>query len=122
MRVRTVTWMVVATCLMGPLALRCGAQLTLAWNPPSSAGLAGYNVCWGTNSGIYLHTNYCPQTQTNLTISNLATNEVFFFALMNFLSQSLDYSDNAFATDATAFAWREEPFFALAIFLVGLSA
>jgi hypothetical protein len=34
--------------------LRCGAQ---AWNPSRSAGVASYNVCWGTNSGIYIYTN-----------------------------------------------------------------
>jgi len=50
--------MAVATWLMGPLALRCGAQVTLAWNPSAGPDLAGYNVCWGTNSGIYIYTNY----------------------------------------------------------------
>ena len=81
MRVWMATWMAVATCWMGPLAPRCGAQVTLAWNPSSGPGVAGYNLCWGTNSGIYLYTNYCLYPQTSLTIPNLATNEVFFFAV-----------------------------------------
>jgi hypothetical protein len=66
---------------MGPLAPRCGAQVTLAWNPSRGAGVAGYNLCWGTHSGIYLYTNYCLYSQTSQTLSNLATNEVFFFAV-----------------------------------------
>jgi hypothetical protein len=89
--------MAVATCLIGSLAPRCGAQVTLAWNPPTGLNLAGYNVCWGTNSGIYIYTNYCLGTQTNITISNLAANEVFFFAV-----QSVDSNGmvSAFSNEA----------------------
>jgi hypothetical protein len=103
MRVWTVTWMAVAACLIGPLALHCGAQVTLAWNPPSGPGLAGYNVCWGTNSGIYLYTNHYLDIQTNVTISNLATNEVFFFAVQSVASNGLvsAFSNEADYTNGT---------------------
>jgi hypothetical protein len=104
MRVWAVTWMAVAACLIGPLALRCGAQVTLAWNPSTGSGLAGYNVCWGTNSGIYIYTNYYLDTQTNVTISNLATNEVFFFAVQAVASNGLisAFSNEADYTNTTA--------------------
>jgi hypothetical protein len=81
MRLWTLTWMAVATCLWGPLAWRCDAQVTLAWNPSAGPDLAGYNICWGTNSGIYIYTNYSPGSSTIITIANLATNEAFFFAV-----------------------------------------
>jgi hypothetical protein len=81
MRLLTVTWLVVATWLMGPLASPCGAQANLAWNPSPGPALAGYNVCWGTNSGIYIYTNYSGGPSTNFTIVNLASNEVFFIAV-----------------------------------------
>ncbi len=81
MRVWMVKWLAAAMCVIGLLTQRCGAQVTLAWSPSSSPNLAGYNLCWGTASGIYLYTNYCLDTQTNFTLSDLATNEVFFFAV-----------------------------------------
>jgi hypothetical protein len=65
---------------MGPLASRCGA-ITLAWNPSASPGVAGYNLCWGTNDGNYSYTNYYPGTRTIATISNLAPNQVYYFAV-----------------------------------------
>jgi hypothetical protein len=81
MRVRMVTWMAAAMYLTVALTQRCGAQVTLAWSPSTSPNLAGYNLCWGTSTGIYLYTNYCLNTQTNFTMSDLATNEIFFFAV-----------------------------------------
>jgi hypothetical protein len=103
MRVWTVTWMAAAMCLIGPLVLRCGAQVTLAWNPPTSPNLAGFNVCWGTNSGIYIYTNYCLDTQTNITISDLATNGVFFFAVQSVASNGMvsAFSNEADYTNGT---------------------
>jgi hypothetical protein len=68
-------------CLIEPFAIRCGAQVTLAWNPSTSPGVAGYNVCWGLNSGNYIYTNNYANTITNATISDLAANQVFFFAV-----------------------------------------
>jgi hypothetical protein len=73
--------MAVTAWLMGPWALRCGAQVSLAWNPSDGPELAGYNVCWGTNSGIYIYTNYSPGPSASFTILDLATNEVFFMAV-----------------------------------------
>jgi hypothetical protein len=73
--------MALVGCLVEAFAMRCGAQVTLAWNPSISSGIAGYNVCWGTNSGNYIYTNFYANTLTNVTIGNLATNEVFYFAV-----------------------------------------
>jgi hypothetical protein len=103
MRAWSETWMAVAACLIGPLALRCGAQVTLAWNPSAGPGLAGYNLCWGTNSGIYFHTNYYPCAITNATLSDLATNEVFFFAVQAAASNGLCsvFSNEAKYTNGT---------------------
>jgi len=58
-------------------------QVTLTWNLSTSPGVASYNVCWGTNSGIYIYTNNFSDTTTNATISisDAVTNEVFFFAV-----------------------------------------
>jgi hypothetical protein len=47
-------------------------------------GVAGYNLCWGTNSrqfGPYLYTNYYPKRETNATILDLATNEIYYVAV-----------------------------------------
>jgi hypothetical protein len=73
--------MALAACLIEAFAMQCGAQVTLTWNPSASPGVTGYNLCWGTNSGNYIYTNNYANTITNATISDLASNEVFFFAV-----------------------------------------
>src|SRR5580658_10248551 len=75
--------MSVVACLIESWAVRCGAQVTLAWNPSVSAGVTNYNVCWGTNSGNYFYTNNYPGVQTNATVSNLAAYGVYFFAVQS---------------------------------------
>jgi hypothetical protein len=75
-----------ATFVAGPLLVPCGGQVTLVWNPSSSSGVAGYNLCWGTSSGVYTFTNTYPSAQTNATITNLAVNGVYYFAAQSFWS------------------------------------
>jgi hypothetical protein len=85
MRLRTLSWMFLVACLIEPFATRCGAQanVVLSWNPSVSPGVAAYNVCWGTNSGNYIFTNGFSNLTTNatITLSDAATNEVFYFAV-----------------------------------------
>jgi hypothetical protein len=85
MRLWTVTWMALVACLIEPFSMRCEAQanVMLTWNPSVSSGVASYNVCWGTNSGIYIYTNNFAfsTTTATITISDAATNEVFYFAV-----------------------------------------
>jgi len=104
MRLWTVRWMALVACLIEPFAMRCGAQVTLSWNPSASAGVASYNVCWGTNSGNYIYTNNYPNTITTVTISNLATNEVFFFAVQTVGTngQTSDFSNEESYTNVVA--------------------
>lgn len=75
--------------LAGPLLNRCHGQVSLAWSPSPTPGVAGYYLCWGTNSGSYIYTNIYPNTQTNGTITNLLPNESYFFAAQSFLSNGI---------------------------------
>lgn len=76
--------MMVAT-LFGPYArLLCEGQVTLSWSPSPSSAVAGYYVCWGTNSHVYNQTNTCASNQTSTTISNLVANQGYFFAVQAF--------------------------------------
>jgi hypothetical protein len=81
MRARTVTWLSATACLLVFWAARCDAQVTLAWNPSTGPGVTGYNLCWGTNSGVYIYTNSCAAAQTSVTVSNLQPNTVYFFVV-----------------------------------------
>jgi hypothetical protein len=89
MRFWNLTWMALLIGMIELPATRSDAQITLSWDPSSSAGVLTYNVCWGTNSGIYIYTNNYPNTTTNVTISNLATNEVFYFAVQSVATNGL---------------------------------
>jgi hypothetical protein len=93
--------MLLVLCLIEPLATRCGAQALLTWNPSTSPGVASYNVCWGTNSGVYIYTSNFPSTLTNVTISDLATNEVFYFAVQSVSTNGMlsDYSNEEVYTN-----------------------
>ena len=53
---------------------------TLAWNPSSDPFVTGYNLYYGTNSGIY--TVRLPVGQaTSVTVSNLAPGVTYYFAV-----------------------------------------
>jgi len=89
MRGSNVTCLALAVCLIGLAATRSEAQVTLTWAPSSSPSLTGYNVCYGTNSRIYLWTNFCPVPETNVTISTLTTYQVYYFAVQSVSSNGL---------------------------------
>jgi hypothetical protein len=103
MRLLNVTWIALVACLVEPFAMRCDAQVTLTWNPSASPGVGGYNVCWGTNTGVYIFTNNYPNTTTNVMISGLSTNEIFFFAVQAVGSNGLasDFSNEEGFTNGT---------------------
>jgi hypothetical protein len=106
MRLWTVTWIALAVCLIEPFAKGVTpATITLTWNLSTSPGVAGYNVCWGTNSGNYIETNGFSNTTTNaaISISGEFTNEVFFFAVQAVGSNGMasDFSNEEAYTNAT---------------------
>ena len=78
-----------AAMLAGLLLAPAEAQVTLTWNPSPSSDLAGYNLCWGVSSGVYGFTNMYPPSQTSGTVSNLATNQAYFFAVQAFATNGL---------------------------------
>jgi hypothetical protein len=96
---------VLAVLLVGIWLTPTNAQVTLAWNPSPTPGVAGYNLCWGTNSGVYTFTNTCPSPQTNLTITNLVADQTYFFAAQSFLSNGVagPFSNEECVTNDPAF-------------------
>jgi hypothetical protein len=93
MRARFAFGLLLTACWAGPLAF-CWAvvlnsQVSLAWNPSPDPTVAGYNLCWGTNSGNYIYTNVYPNSQTTATVTDLALNQVFFFAVQAFATNGL---------------------------------
>ncbi|MGA2173427.1 MAG: fibronectin type III domain-containing protein [Verrucomicrobiota bacterium] len=89
MRLLIVKLSVVAALLTGPLVARCGAQVTLVWNPSPNPSVAGYNLCWGTNSGAYVFTNTYPNTETNATLTDFLPNQAYYFAVAAFSSNGV---------------------------------
>jgi hypothetical protein len=92
---------ILSTFVAGPLLALCSGQVTLTWNPSPSSGVAGYNLCWGTNSGVYISTNTYTSAQTNGTITNLLVNGVYYFAAQSFWSNGTPgpFSDEACITN-----------------------
>src|ERR1017187_7774633 len=78
-----------ATLLAGLMQAPCDGQITLSWVPSATPGVASYNLCWGTSSGVYNFTNTYPGTQTNGTITNLVANQVYFMAAQSIGSNGL---------------------------------
>ncbi len=89
MRFWNVARLALVLCVFETFATLGNAQVTLSWNPSSSPAVSSYNVCWGTNSGIYIYTNNYPSSTTNVTVSDLASNEVFYFAVQSVASNGL---------------------------------
>jgi hypothetical protein len=72
-----------------------GANLTLAWDPISDPGVAGYRVYYGSGSRVY--TNSVAVGTTSVTISNLAPGTTYYFAVTTVNTNTLesDYSAEA---------------------------
>ena len=64
-------------------------KVTLAWNPDSVSGLAGYHLYEGIASGTYTN-DLSVGNQTNATISGLTLGVKYFFALTAYTSNGLE--------------------------------
>lgn len=62
------------------IALSANIDLTLAWNPSPSPGIAGYNVYSGGQSGIYTNEIAVGNT-TSVTLSNLNAGYTYYFVV-----------------------------------------
>jgi hypothetical protein len=78
-----------ACLLAGPMLGFCANQVTLTWDPSTSGMLTGYHLCWGTESGVYTFTNTYPKQQITGVISNLAPNQVYYFAVQAFAKNGI---------------------------------
>lgn len=76
----------------------CASSLTINWNASVSPGVAGYNVYYGTSSGIYSYTLNAGNA-TSVTIDNLTPGVTYYFAAtaydaygnQSFLSSEISY-------------------------------
>jgi hypothetical protein len=92
--------------LLGLLTLSAHAQtsgsVTLAWNPDTASGLAGYRLYQGVSSGSYTNQLTLGNT-TNATVSGLAMGVNYFFALTAYTTNGLEspFSNEITYTPAT---------------------
>src|SRR6266511_954901 len=56
------------------------AQVTLAWNPSPSAGVDGYRVHYGTQSGAYT-VSLDVGPVTTYTVAGLTSGQTYYFAV-----------------------------------------
>src|SRR5512138_1032300 len=64
------------------------ANVVLAWDPPATSGIAGYNVYWGAASRHY--TNLVTTTNLTATINNLDRGTTYYFAATAFSVTGLE--------------------------------
>jgi len=82
---------------MGMAALFCAAHaqaaqsVTLAWNPNSASGIAGYRVHYGTSSGNYTQTSDVGNA-TTATVANLTSGKTYFFAVTDYNGGGIESS------------------------------
>lgn len=65
------------------------SSVTLAWDPPSRADIAGYRVYYGTASGSYPQIINVGNT-TTATVSNLAPGQTYYFVVTDYDSLGLE--------------------------------
>jgi hypothetical protein len=115
----------VATLFTGPLLAPGHAQVIMTWSPSSSAAVAGYYLCWGTNSGQYIFTNTYSSSQTNGTIatSNLLSGQAYFFAVQAFANNGevSPFSNEASFTNGPGSSGTTSSTNATSIFVTGSS-
>jgi len=68
-------------CYAGvPGRLQASQSVVLTWNPSPAPGLIGYNVYFGTQSGVYFDSIMFPNL-TSVTIPGLEGGETYYFAV-----------------------------------------
>jgi len=100
----------VLTALVILTAVNAKASLQLSWNPSPSSGVAGYFLCWGTNSVEYTATNTYPATTTNATLTFNDTN-VYYIAVAAFDSNNVvsQFSNQIMATNSASTSTNGQP-------------
>jgi hypothetical protein len=78
------------------------SSVSLAWNPVSAVGLAGYHLYQGTISGSYTN-QIIVGNKTNATVSGLLTGVKYFFAVTAYTSDGMEspYSNEISYTPST---------------------
>lgn len=94
-----------AVLLWAPHA-QAAQTVTLAWNPGSASGIAGYRVHYGTSSGNYTQTSDVGNT-TTATVASLTGGTTYFFAVTDYNSAGTESSPSnevTFTASASASA------------------
>ena len=68
---------ILLTSVLSPLAHT--AEVTVAWNANQESDLAGYNLYYGTSSGVYNH-SIDVGLVTQYTITNIDDTSTYYFA------------------------------------------
>jgi hypothetical protein len=81
-------------CLPGLCLLLCAGasadqSVTLAWNPSTDPNVAGYFLCYGTNSGSYI-SQIDAGTNTTAKASGLREGRTYYFAFTAYNAQGLE--------------------------------
>lgn len=76
------------------------ANVVLAWDPPPSSEIAGYNLYWGAASRCY--TNLVSTSNLTATVTNLQRGVTYYFAVTAFTADGLesDFSNEVSYTPA----------------------
>jgi hypothetical protein len=85
----------IVALLIAAQAFTAKSDIMLAWNPVPGATITNYTLFWGTNSGVYIFEAYAG-TQTNMTVTGLSSNTVYYFSVMATAqdgTQSLDSNE-----------------------------
>jgi Concanavalin A-like lectin/glucanases superfamily/Divergent InlB B-repeat domain/Fibronectin type III domain len=99
---RFARWLLAAAVILGFTA-RAQAQSTsvmLAWIPSSSPYVAGYDIYWGTSSGVYLNSQDVG-ANTIATITNLSPNTTYYIAALSYSSTGIQSADTPEITYTT---------------------
>jgi hypothetical protein len=75
---------ILAFLLAGTFPADSQSQISVVWDPSPSPAVAGYSLCWGTNSGVYPFTNCYPNGTFGGTVAALVPGLTYYFAVQAF--------------------------------------
>src|SRR4051812_37106482 len=73
--------LILTACLLSWSSVASAGSVTLAWERVADTSVEGYNIYWGTQSGVYTAGSAVIGNTTTITVNGLTDNSAYYFVV-----------------------------------------